>query len=223
MFSFWKTKRKPPAATDILPRSIELSDDVLVRFILKTLNSQNLTVSALFLVAYENSRAYYSVFLDSVQSAKTEQYAPSFDGMIDWLISLYARHMGTSTEDEFAKRRAFYFYLAILLKIAHKRAKMNPSLWDLIVDVWLRLIEGSRVLRTTLEKTSLWTTDETTYFQDIKSPNDGQKHCLGLMVPSEIRHHPKISEWLERDLPENVRAQIQKNVEIFRERLGQDD
>jgi len=226
MFSFWKSKRKPSltAATDILPRSIELSDDVLVRFILKILSSQNLTVSALFLVAYENSRVYYSVFLDSVQSAKTEQYAPSFDGMVDWLISLYSRHMGTSTEDEFARRRTFYLYLAILLKIAHTRAKANPSLWELIVDVWLRLLEGSRVLQTTLlEKTSLWTADEITYFQHIKSSDDGQNYCLSLMVPSEIRYHPKISQWLVRDLPENVRAQIQKSDELFREILGQDD
>jgi len=33
------------------------------------------------------------------------------------------------------------------------------------------------------------------------------------MIPPEIRYHPKITEWLERDLPADVRAEIDKAVE----------
>lgn len=216
MFGFWKSKPAAPRSADSLPGPADLSDDALIGLLRQTFDSHNEVVAALFLVAYENFFVYSNLFYNAAQSSN--EYPASMDGLVRFLAAGYAKHSSDSVDDEANRRRFFYLYLAALLKIAHERAKRNPVLWDAVAGIWVSLLPGARALRKTLDRTGLWKPDEIEFFQDIKTPDDGQTYCESLMLPSEIRYHARIKSWRERDLSPEVRAELDKIDKLFREK-----
>ena len=121
-----------------------------------------------------------------------------------------------SNEYEMGSRRVLYTFLASLLRIAHERARKNPDLWNSIADVWVALLPGARKLREVIDRTKLWSDDETLWFSDVKTEMDGENYCLAHLAPQEIRYHDKISAWQERDLPPDIIAQIREDEKLIR-------
>ena len=216
MFRFWKSKSKSSArdAEDRASQPSRLSDEALLDIIRRTFEIESDIVGALFLVAYENFNIYYSVFIKALETSK--DYPTSLEGMAAYLDAYRGKYSGTSVNDEANARRFFYLYVAALLKIAHARAKAKPELWDGIATVWVALLPGARALRRTIDTTNLWTADETVFFQSIRTEDEGENYCLALMAPSEIRYHRKVTEWQERDLSPEVRADLREMAKLLR-------
>ncbi|HET7561450.1 MAG TPA: hypothetical protein VFJ87_03615 [Rhodanobacteraceae bacterium] len=185
-----------------------LSDEALASVIHKTFQGQSDAVGALFLVAYENFPVYFSAFEEAVK--ESAEFPPSLEGMVSFLDRERAKHAGQSIRDEASSRRYFYLLLAALLNALHARAKQKPALWEAVAAVWVALLPGARALRRVLDSTSLWTTDEIAYFKDVRTEDEGESYCLSQLVPSEIRYHSVVQDWLERDFSADVRAELGK-------------
>lgn len=217
MFGFFKRKVSTPPARPIrsLPLPSELTDTQLIASIRDTFTSNHVSVASLFLVAYANFTPYYSVFCNS-KPGEAREYTADLDGMAELLADAHARYLSGSEHDEVNKRRFFYLYLSALLWAAHRRAKANPELWDALADVWIPLLEGGRALRATLDRTSLWKSDETVFFDDVRTEDDGERHVEGVMMPSEVRYHTKVNAWRERDLPQDIRDDLAQMDKLLR-------
>ena len=144
-------------------------------------------------------------------------FSPTIEGMADFHLVEYSKRMGNSEAEEIGRRRFYYFYIAAILKTLQKRAKTDANLWNEIVKVWVALLPGARAIRTTLDKTSLWRDEHIDVFDPIQTEDEGEWHCLRIMVPKEIRYHAKIQDWLERDLTPEQRALIDETCNPFGE------
>ena len=94
--------------------------------------------------------------------------------------------------------------------------KRNPLLWDDIAGIWVTLLPGARSIRKVIDETALWTSDETDYFETVKTEQDGESYCLSVLAPAEIRYHAKISAWQEKDLPPDVIASLRETEKLIR-------
>lgn len=192
------------------------SGDRLITVIRSTFEAEQPVAGALFLIAYENLPIYYTAF---VRAAKEERgVSPTMEGFAKFLAGEHAKWVTSSTESEI-NRRLFYLYTAAMLNIAHARARVRPELWDEICAVWIALLPGARGLRKTIDTTVLWKPSETEFFATIQTEQEGEHYCLSFLVPPEIRYHEKINEWLEKDLPPEVRAELRAmDKQFFRAR-----
>lgn len=204
MFKLFRRKSKP--LPESLPGPETFTDHRLITVIRSTFEASQPVVGALFLVAYENLHIYYTAF---VRAAKEEKnVSPTMEGFAKFLAGEHAKWVTSSTESEINSRRFFYLYTAAMLNIAHARARARPELWDEICAVWIALLPGARGLRKTIDTTALWKPSETEFFATIQTEQEGEHYCLSFLVPPEIRFHERIKEWLEKDLPPEVRAEL---------------
>ena len=93
------------------------------------------------------------------------------------------------------------------------RAKEQPALWERLADVWAALLPGAAVLRRTLDTTQLWSPSETTFFDSVKTEKDGESYCVAHAMPPELRDHKKIWDWLWRDTPPELRAELEASID----------
>lgn len=189
-------------------QSKTLSDENILKIIKDTFSLHDDTVSALFLVAYENFPVYWTVFAETENVGN--DYGASLERFAKFLEDSMRRASGGSIEDEINSRRFFYLYIATLLKTIQLRAKNKPELWDEISSLWVILLPGARALSKTISRTHLWTEDETVYFQDIKTEDDGENYCLTIMAPEEVKDNKKIRDWKERKFSAEEIAKIRE-------------
>jgi hypothetical protein len=202
---FRKIKKAPePARQYLLPA--QLNDEQLVSQIQGAFVGQKPVVGALFLVAFVNLNVYYTVFQNQMQ--QSPEYPPNLDGMAAFTLDQLAHHQSDSLEDQVNRRRWFYFYIAVLLTTLHSRARANASLWNSTAEIWALLMDGAQALRETLDRTSLWKPSETEFFANVLNGSDGERYVETLMIPKEIRYHQRLKEWYEKDLPEDVKAEL---------------
>ena len=185
------------------PLPTEFKDQDLFNYLIKIFEEMHVNGRALFLVGLENWTIYYNIFCKALRKShvlnRDLQYSESFDGYVSFLFDkLQERQQGT-IDYEFVSRRCYYFYLATLINEASARASKNPNLWDNMVDVWVPLIDGARSIRTVLDQTKLWCTteagtDETDWFKDVNTPEDGEKYIKSILMPQIIRYHPKFDQ-----------------------------
>jgi len=216
MFGFFKKKTgvAPPIFRRLYPLASNFSDEELVRFIHKVFATQKPIVAALFLIALGNLPVYFSVFCNAMQDSK--EHPASMEGMVAFILDAHAMYQGTSELDEVNKRRWFYLYIAGLLRIAHARARSKPELWDFIADIWVLLMDGSRQLRSTIERTELWKPNELDFFAEVKSEDDGERFVESVLLPKEIRYHEKLVAWQERELSPEVKEELAKMSRLLR-------
>jgi hypothetical protein len=213
MFKFF---RKLNAKADTVRTSQPkiLADDELLRIMRETFIAHDETVAALFLVAYENLPVYSNLFM---QVEKVEpQYGASLRGLADFLDASKLSCSSTSLPDEVNSRRFFYMHLATQLKILEIQAKKKPELWNDIAALWVELLPGARALRRTIDCTSLWAKEETEYFQDVGTEDEGENYCVRFMMPEEVRYHTQVIDWQERDLSPETIAELRAMEKLFR-------
>jgi len=209
-----KTTVQPLVQRRVFPLASEFTDADLIEFIQKVFARQKPVVAALFLVALENLPVYYSVFSNAMRDGG--EHPDSMEGMVAFVLDAHAKHQGTSDYDEVNKRRWFYLYVAALLKIAHRRARSKPELWDSVADIWVLLMDGARELRATLDRTDLWKPNEVDFFTKVASEQDGERYVESLLIPEEIRYHAKLRAWAERDLSPEIREELAKMDKLIR-------
>ena len=207
-------KSKSKTAISKAKNGCGLSDEKMLGVIRETFAAHNEAASALFLVAYENFFVYSSIFMRAEE--REPRYGASLDGLAVFLEESRLKLSGASIQEEVGSRRFFYLYLATLLKIIEGRADKRPELWEDIALLWVQLLPGARALRKTLDCTQLWTVDEIIYFKDIDTEEDGEKYCLQIMIPPEIRYNSIIIEWQERDLSPEVKAELRAIEALMR-------
>ena len=213
MFSLFRKKPSPPAAA--LPGAEQLSSDALMHSVLGVFSGQHSTVGALFLVAWEVvNPSYFPSFYKAMQ--EEHLFPATYEGMSSFWAAEHAKRLTSSLEDEIAQRRLFYLYIACLFKVAHARAEHEPRLWDGIADIWLALLPGARALRATLDRTSLWEARDITFFDHVKTEDEGERYLLRTLMPARLRSHAKIVAWEERDLTEEDRASIAEAMQLLR-------
>jgi hypothetical protein len=210
---FFKRKPKEPAERVFTEqRGIESSEDEhLLNALMRTVRHRLPLVPAMCLIAYENVFLVRTVFEHVAKI--TPACAPSLEDLARWLEQEHARFTSGSIEDEANSRRYLYFHTAVLLTIAHARAQQRPALWDGLADIWVALLPGAAALRKTLDTTILWSPSETAFFDDVKTERDGEHYCANHMMPPELRNHPKIWDWLWRDVPAEQRAELERSIE----------
>ena len=165
------------------------------------------------MVALENIPVYYPSFHKAMEEEKL--FPASLGGMSSFFAAEHGKRRSNSEADEVSRRRFFYLCIAALLRVAHLRAKAKPELWDDIVEIWVALLPGARALRSTLDRTSLWRKDHIGFFDLVKTENEGEWHCLNIIMPSNLRRHKKITAWQERDLTLEDRKLIEETCNIF--------
>jgi hypothetical protein len=216
VFEFFK--RKPAAQLAKPRRSLalvsEMTEQQLIDSIRVTFTNSHVIVAALFLVAYENFKPYFSVFCRSMPGEMRE-YPATLEGMIEFLADAHAQYAGNSIANEVNSRRFFYLYVSALLRLLHVRAKARSELWDTVAEVWVPLLEGGRALRATLNRTSLWKPNEIDYFADVHNEDEGERYVEELMMPKEVRYHAKVEEWRDRDLTPEQRAAVKEMDKLF--------
>ena len=208
MFKFWKRRPQAPAkrAPGLLRLPSDFSDSELVGSIHKALEAQIDVARCLFLVAYDLFPVYYPAYRS--MAARIDGSAGTPDDFIAMFSAPVAKAIIGDYEPEQQKRRIFYLYVATLLTVAEARAEERPELREPILRIWVLLLQSSHALRSTLDRTRLWTAEETTFYQDVKSPKDGEMYCLRLIKPQSLWEHPIIVDWLERDMTQEQRAQM---------------
>jgi hypothetical protein len=77
-------------------------------------------------------------------------------------------------------------------------------------------MEGARALRFTIDRTHLWRPDETQFFKDVISQDDGERYVEVLMLPKQIRFHKRFQDWREQGLTDEVRAELREAERRFR-------
>jgi hypothetical protein len=216
MFGLFRKKPAQQTAQNasLLPLATDLADESLIAAIHGVFSNQKPVVAALFLVALENLPVYFSVFCTAAR--EEGKYPPTMDGMVDFLRRAYDEHRGSSDFDEVNRRRWFYLYTAALLNIAHARARARPALWESVADIWVLLLDGARCLRDTLDGTSLWKPDEIEFFDNVASADGGEQYVESLLLPAEIRYHAKLTAWRERDLPPEIKAELDRMDNLMR-------
>jgi hypothetical protein len=185
-----------------------LSDKTLCELLTKLFDSQHPTFGALFLVAFANWQVDYVIMHQVVQLGRG--YSHTLEG--------YARFLSDSLNnarmhDEAARRILFYKYLAALTQIATERARRRPEVWDDVAGIWVALLSGARALRSTIDRTALWGAKQTAEFKNVRTETDGENYCISMLAPREIRAHPKVIAWREKDLSPQERAEIQGIVD----------
>jgi hypothetical protein len=211
--SFFKRKPKPSAEFAFTQvRSAESLDDAaLVRGLLRVVEGAAPIVPAMCLIAYENVFMLKAGFERAMRNVA--ECPPSLENLARWLEKERTQFTSGSIEDEANSRRYFYFHIAVLLSIAHARAKERPGLWDAIAEVWVAMLPGAAALRKTLDTTQLWSASETAFFDNIKTEKEGEHYCLAHVTPSELRDHKRIIDWFWRDTPPAVRAEIEASID----------
>jgi hypothetical protein len=213
MFSFFRKRRNPPIEQTLLGAA-ELTDTALADSVLRTFRDQSPVVGALFLVAWENLPVYFPSFYKAMEEDKL--FPATYEGMSSFHASEHSEHHSSSDEDEVAKRRHFYMYVACLLTVAHRRAAKSEKLWDDIADIWLALVPGARALRATLDRTVLWRKEHVDFFDHVRTEDEGERFLLRILMPSNLRSHPKLIAWEERDLTPEDRALIEESMQLLR-------
>jgi hypothetical protein len=233
MFTWLKQKltqnstKNTPTVYWLMPS--EFDDYTLFEMLTSTFNEMHVTGRSLFLVGMENWNVMYSLFCHALKieikaESSSKSYTKSLDSYSNFLADTLKKYKYNTVEYEVMSRKLHYLYLATLMTEARRRAKKNPDLWENMVDVWVPLIDGAREIRAVLDRTSLWLTDtkagndETVWFKDVKTPEDGEQYCKALMMPENIRYHPKFDDetlqYIERTRgPEEAR----KLAKIFKE------
>jgi hypothetical protein len=216
MLNFFRSKpSQPPQPDKEYVSALKLSDGALVDLLREMFEQQHVDFGALFLVGDENWPVYYGVFCDAVnkdaEGSKTSPpYPPTIEGYVEFLAAAKARLQPGSADYEIGSRRILYLYLASLLRLAHRRASEKPELWDSVAEIWVALLPGARKLREVIDRTRLWGTEESIWFRDLRTEEDGEHYCLAHMAPPEIRYHKKVEDWLEKDLPPDVIASLRE-------------
>lgn len=200
--------------------ALELSDDALITLLRNMFEQQHVSFSSLFLVGYANWKVMYGAFLyalkkDAEAGKQASDHSPNLEGYIKFLAVTNASLSPRSDNYEWASRRIFHAFLATLLRIAHGRARKKPELWGPIAEIWVGLLPGAAKLREIIDRTKLWSDDETSEFRDIKTEKDGENYCLAHLAPEEVRFHERISAWREKDLPPDVIAQIRADEKLL--------
>ena len=222
MFGWFRRRQKFEVVASVpnWSKATELSDGALTGLLINQFEQQHARSSALFLVGYFNWVSYYSAFKHTVAAQSAGKYIGTLDGYVTFLSELSARHTSDSVPDVIASRRSFHLFLSTLLKIAQNRVRANGGSWDDIAEVWIRLLPGARLLGKTLDETALWDSDDIREFEKIKTELDGESFCLAHLAPEEVRYHPKIQEWLEKDLPLEIKAELESMKADMRKMMG---
>jgi len=58
--------------------------------------------------------------------------------------------------------------------------------------------------------------NEVDFFADVKTEEYGEKFVESVLLPSELRCHPKLIAWQERDLPKDVRDDLARMAKLIR-------
>jgi hypothetical protein len=202
MFGFFKKNFAVKPVELPIPRqnflASEMGDDDLIEFFNSVFTEKRPIVSTLFLVALEIFPARYAIFQRDMK--KTNAYPASMDGMVSFILDMRDQYQGDDLVSEINRRKWFFLYVAALLTIAQERAMVKPELWDSIANVWVRLMGGAKALRSTLYNTCIWQPDETFFFNIIDKEDDGVRFVEAALVPNEIRYHPTLLEWQQRNL-----------------------
>jgi hypothetical protein len=218
MFDWFKKKQQSRAHTIDLAA---LSDDQLAVLIKQTFETQNETFLAFLLVAYVNTSSLFSMFVAANKLDKGI-WPETFEGMAGWCQSMLdGQSWEDSLEREVAQRRLSYFFLATLLKLLEQRARLADSdvLWGRVADIWVILLSGARALRHTLDSTKLWAANEESFFSlhefaNVIDEDSGENECIKYVMPQNIRYHPTIKRWQERNLSPEELAEIRKFEEV---------
>lgn len=210
---FFKTKSKPSVdfAFTQARGAESLDESALVDGLLRMIEGKPPIVPAICLIAYENVFLLKSLFERVVHGVPS--CPPSLENIARWLEQQRTQFTSGSLEDETNSRRYFYFHIAVLLSIAHTRAKERPALWERLTDVWVALLPGAAALRRTLDTTQLWSPYETIFFDNVQTARDGEEYCVVHGMPSELRDHKKIWDWLWRDTPPALRAELEASID----------
>lgn len=205
MFGFLRKIRTKKAESHAVV-STTLSDEKLLMVIRGTFAANDDTAKALFLIAYENFPVYSALFFQAERAEP--QYGASLDGFARFLEESHRKCTDASVADEAGSCRFHYLEMATLLKILELRAKESPELWDGIAALWVELLPGARALRKTVDRTRLWRAEEIEWFRGVKTESEGETYCITVLMPQEVRHHQRVVDWQERDLPPQVIAEI---------------
>ena len=201
MFGFFRNNSTVTAVEPVQRQyflASEMADEDLIDFFNNVFTEKRPIVSTLFLVALEIFPARYAIFKRDM--VKSKAYPASMDGMISFILDMHGQYQGDDLASEINSRKWFFLYVAALLTIAQERARNKPELWDSIANVWVRLMGGAKSLRTTLYNTCIWQPDETFFFNIVEKEDDGVRFVEAALVPNEIRYHPMLIEWQQRNL-----------------------
>jgi hypothetical protein len=142
-----------------------------------------------------------------------------WDVIADYMVTISKRAsaLPESTEREIQTRRASYFLLASALRALEARSIRDRGLLDSLATLWISLSVGARALRDTIDRIKLWSADEVQIFSDVTDEKSGEDYFLSFLVPRSLYENAIFVAWLEKDIPEDVRIELNRTLRSLRD------
>jgi hypothetical protein len=185
IFSWLKRDQKRAEVAPVATTILSMPADRFAEFVLETLKNDIPATRTMCVVAYANLGPIIAASA-SVASERGERLLT-----VDDFIQMTLSRLNT-TNDEIARRRLLWFFLAALVHRLDGLTERNQSLLDRAADVWLLLSDSGRYLANLLQHNVVWDESEKAYFSDIKTSAEGIWYVMTIMLPARYRIEPKL-------------------------------
>jgi hypothetical protein len=100
--------------------------------------------------------------------------------------------------DEITRRRYEARFRAIVLHELMQREQNDPSLYEVVVDLWVELAGSAQYIKPLLENNIVWSDDEKSWFKIFDTADDAVSQIVNHLVPARYRSHRKFKELGEK-------------------------
>jgi hypothetical protein len=166
------------------------------------------------LVGYNNMKHIYLPVSRALRERQVNAGVKNDDPCPDTIES-YAKFIASSPiPNEPSRWRSYWFLYGLFLMKAEDIAKRETAYRDIFADIWIRLIESSRLTKTVLEHNVLWRNDEKHWWFDkngnarISTARESIVYCANHVMPKWLCAHNRIIEFLK---PMNICAFYDKS------------
>jgi len=198
-------RRRIRSAADPILGVLYLKEESFISYTRDRIYDLNPNGGLMTLVAYKNVGPLLGAMKDLYKTTTKPlptECSDTIAGFIEWLYNDYIS-LTPSSQNEIPRRRTLWFIHALLVMRADQIADRERAYGDVVAEIWMHLIECSRVFGGALEHNVVWSTEEKEWFGTARSPlcfvlkeRPAMVFCANHIMPEWIRTNGKLIEYL---------------------------
>jgi hypothetical protein len=206
--SLFRRRRSNQTPTGHFADILRLPPSAMVEIIHDMICHLDRNGGVMTLVAYKNQR---EINLPVTKRIHTRQVSlgiikdlvpNSLESYIEFTVNSYV-----NAPDEPSRWRILWLINGLLLMKADEACNNEPIHEDLLADMWIHLIQCSRIFKAALEHNILWTDEEKSVCLGVhgipSTERKGMLHCVNSMMPRRLYSNEKMINFLK---PLDIRA-----------------
>ena len=190
MFSFFKPKKKESPLYNLL----ELPDTEFAE-VVEIMYSETIPNGhVMCVVAYMNFNVTEEACKDLEKKRPDKKWPQNIEAHIRFIIDLMDKYKN----DEIKSRRTAWFFHATMLKRLEYIAMRDACYIQRLLKIWLIVAESCRCMRVALQNNVLWSPEEKSWFDFIRSEKDGIRCCLNIVMPDFLKSEEEYLSFKEK-------------------------